>query len=608
MQKKEKVVEKVKAFRYKHGIEGSEENIVVAVHLMNVHGLDKDSALDQSSRSANDNGIDGWYFDLPKNKLHVYQSKLTESKALVLKGFQDLKNGSEWLEKVLVVGKLEKIPNDNPSLYNLYIALSQELSRIKYIHFHLLSLFDANEIEDEKEYEDFSSFLAKSKLNSHMVENRSGNLKLDVDEICLETSIPTKIKEYAVEKIENAQITLRNNAHLDLAYIPLYDLVELYRKRGDILFDKNVRLSLINTKEAKQRLVHPLQETLDNIVCGKLSPNIFPFYHIGVTIAAISANTEGNNVLNLQSPSVINGCQTISIANDFLKTLERMKQQEKIELFKLIKVIAKVVVGTNNEELKEITNCNNRQNPIENWQLFSNESVQIELEDSLKEWGIFYQRQKGKFDAIMKIPAIAQQYHSTNGTFIQVMELGQILALNKNNPQWAAKPSEIFLNKDNHDKIFSREIKNYPKDIIVNYNLLKAAKRGLAKYLDKPSHSNDFTQRIFSKPIVKQNVYYIVNTYFYQNKFDSLTNYHQKLSKIASANLVSEIESFLSKIVTKIKTWYLEESKNLETEVAKKRMDLFFASLGMEVGIDLETGYLPFCKNSLNNSFIALDK
>ncbi|HVZ19317.1 MAG TPA: AIPR family protein, partial [Terriglobales bacterium] len=72
----------------------------------------------------------------------------------------------------------------------------------------------------------------------------------------------------------------------------------------------NVRLSLTNTKEARDRLVHPMVNTLNMITTGKLSPSIFPFYHTGVTIAASSLVADGVDLLNLEAPSIINGCQT----------------------------------------------------------------------------------------------------------------------------------------------------------------------------------------------------------------------------------------------------------------------------------------------------------
>lgn len=367
-------------------------------------------------------------------------------------------------------------------------------------------------------------------------------------------------------------------------------------------FDKNVRLSLMGNKEARERLVNPMDNTLEMVTSGKLSPSIFPFYHIGVTIAASSSTAEDTGILNLEAPSIINGCQTIVIANDYFKRLERQKNEAGIGLFKQIKIIAKVVVGTTNDELKEITNSNNRQNPIENWQLFSNEPIHVEIEATLKDIGVFYERQKGKFDSVMKNADNAKHYYATNGTYVRVVDLGQIIAMARQSLQWAAKPSEIFLNKDNHDKIFDRSIPKYPRDIMFVSNLFKAMKRGLNKYLELPTHANSNAPVIFRKPIVRTHVYNLVLLHFYQNdnRWSARNDFSVSLSKIASPRLVDEVQIFYQKIVTKIKNWYTDESKGLTVEISKRKMDGFFGGLATELGVDAVEGVMPFSATSID--------
>jgi hypothetical protein len=383
--------------------------------------------------------------------------------------------------------------------------------------------------------------------------------------------------------------------------VTLYSLVELYRQRGDILFDKNVRLSIMSNKEARERLLNPMENTLTLITSGRVSPNIFPFYHIGVTIAASSSTAEDTNILNLEAPSIINGCQTIVISNEYLKKLERKKDEAPIALFKQIKVIAKVVVGTTNEELKEITNSNNRQNPIENWQLFSNEPIHIEIEATLKDVGVFYERQKGKFDSVMKNADNAKHYYATNGTNVKVVDLGQIIALSRQSLQWAAKPSEIFLNRENHAKLFDHSIPRYPRDIVFISNLFKAMKRGLNTYLDLPTHANSSAPAIFKKPIVRAHVYYLALLYFYQsdNKGSVRSDFSSSLNKIASPKLVDEVHIFYQKIVTKIKNWYIDESREFGREISKAKMSAYFANLATELGVDPE-GVVPFSATSID--------
>ncbi len=310
----------IKSFRAKHGVDTADENIIACIHLMNTHAVDAHAALDQSSRSGNDRGIDAWHYDDANRSLFVYQSKLAESKTQALKGLLDLDRARQWLENVIITGTVETVPSDNHCLFNLYTRLSAVRESVRTVHFTLLSLFDANELEDAAEYHEFEQEVIKSQLNAFIHRNHDGKLAIHAVQYNLEYSIPEKVKVYPIPKIPDARVNLRKKAHLDLAYISLHSLVELYRQRGDILFDKNVRLSLMNTKEARDRLVHPMENTLDLITSGKLSPSIFPFYHIGVTIAASALSDDGPNLLNLEAPSIINGCQTnaIRLSRNFL--------------------------------------------------------------------------------------------------------------------------------------------------------------------------------------------------------------------------------------------------------------------------------------------------
>ncbi len=601
MLSKEKYKETIKSFRKKYALESTDENIIVIIHLKNVHSLDENTALDQTSNSSADEGIDGWHFEEKSGELYIYQSKYSESKNLVKAGLNDLKRAKDWLEKVLITGKLEYIPK-NKCLYNLYVKLSQKKDEIKKINFILVSLFNSNELEDTVEYDEFEKEIITSKLMEY-ISNRNGKLNTILEEYNFESSLPRKIKKYAIKIMGDSRIDLRKNAYLSLSYMRLYDLIELYRQRGDILFDKNVRLSLMNTKEAKERLQNPLKETFDNICKGIHDTSIFPFYHIGITIYAKANESDGSNDLALESPYIINGCQTITIAENYLRQLENKNNQEYLERFKEIKVIAKIVIGTKDEELREITNANNRQNPIENWQLFSNEPIHIEIEYTLKELGIFYERQKGKFITVMKHASVVGTYPYTNNTFIEIESLGKIVCLARGNLQWAAKPSEIFINKKNHDSIFDEYVIKCPIDIIFINNLFLGIKRALTKYLEYPVHSsNEGTQIIFRKPIIRAYMHYIAVLFFYQTKEKDYLrrDYSMYLNKIAPPNIVSEVETFFRRIITKTREWYMGESKNLEVNVSSKNLDILLKDLCEQVGVDLEEGHIPFSDRSID--------
>lgn len=595
-------LEAVKKFRARLGVDAPDENVIATIHLMNAHGMDISAALDQSSRGANDNGIDAWYHDDASRAFYLYQSKLSESRQVVLKGLNDLDRARAWFEQVLVAGKVETVPSDNHCLFNLYTRLAAHRNQVRKVFLVLLSPFDSNDLEDDDAYTGFERALVATPLNQYLREH-NGQLRVSLETYNLEHGVPQRLKIYPIPKIPEARIALRHNAHLDIAFVTLQSLVELYRQRGVVLFDKNVRMSLMHNKEARERLVTPMQSTLDEITQNRISAAIFPFYHLGVTIAAASSASEDEGVLGLEAPSIINGCQTIVIANDYLRSLEQKKDETGIQRFKEIKVIAKVVVGTTTEELKETTNSNNRQNPIENWQLFCNDPIHIEIEAALKEMGVFYERQKGKFDSVMKSAEIAGRFPNTNGTYLKVMDLAQVIALSRSKLQWAAKPSDIFANKKNHDEVFDKSIPRYPRDIIFVTNAFRAMKRGLNRYLVEVStHANSNAPVIFKNPMIRHHVYRLALLHFYQKSgcADARTDFCRSLNKKANAKLIDYAQTFYSHVVLKTRTWFTTESKGLTSEISSKKMASFFDNLAIELGLDSTEGALPFSPTGLD--------
>lgn len=235
MLNKDACVHAVKTFRARHGLDADDENVIATIHLMNTHGVDVHAALDQSSRSANDHGIDAWYFHEANRELFIYQSKLTESKSLALRGISDLDRARLWLEQIIIDGTVEAVPSDNHCLFNLYTRLSGVRESVRKIHLALVSPFDKNELEDFPEYQDFERDIIRSNLNTFIHQNLNGKLIIDASEYNLEQVVPERVKVYPISKFPNAQIDLRKNAHLDLAYVTLYSLVALYRQRGDVL-------------------------------------------------------------------------------------------------------------------------------------------------------------------------------------------------------------------------------------------------------------------------------------------------------------------------------------------------------------------------------------
>src|SRR5205814_5891035 len=151
--------------------------------------------------------------------------------------------------------------------------------------------------------------------------------------------------------------------------------------------------------------------------------------------------------------------------------------------------------------------------------------VHVEIESALRDVGVFYERQRGRFDAEMGRLEALQVYRNTNGAYVTVLELGQLVCVCRRQLQLSAKPSEVFVNKERHDAVFTNNIPERPRDIIWACNAHKAVKRGLQKYLRLPANDNDQTHGIFVKPIVKQSMHFIAMMDLYQKRSDISRQY-----------------------------------------------------------------------------------
>lgn len=595
----ETIRQKIKQFKVRNGVlDAAEEHVVAAIHLMNASRIDLSAAQDQTSHGSNDHGIDAWSYDRNLVTLSVFQSKFSGARTTVLKGLEDLPRAADWIAEVLETGTVEG-NRSNPCIHNLVKCLAENKDLIRYAHLVLISPFNDNAILDSAEYAECERALTQSRLNK-LLSARGGHLALRAEPYKLDGEVlPAEATTYYVRGFNEAAekpVSMSDRTKLRVVYVYLASLVDLYRRRGNHIFEKNVRLYL-NTKEARDRLEHPMEDTFDKICAGELSPNIFPFYHVGVTLTADGLVDDGKGVFSLLTPFIINGCQTVNIADRYLKRLEKEKAAPMLDRFKVIPVVAKVVIGATSEQIREITNCNNRQNPIEGWQLFSNDPIHIEIEMALADIKVFYERQKGKFDAEMKNASAAARFDNTNNTRITVFDLGQIICLSRKQLQLSAKPSDVFASKQVHDGVFDWGVQERTRDMIWAFNSYKAVKSALNRYLLSPSHDNDQTHAIFRKPIVRQVMHYLALMYLYQRCSHRAGDFAIRLNKKAPHTLVEEAESFYRRVIAKTKAWYLKESENLGVEASFKKLEGLLQTLAHDTGLDTD-GPMPFTEKS----------
>jgi AIPR protein len=81
---------------------------------------------------------------------------------------------------------------------------------------------------------------------------------------------------------------------------------------------------------------------------------------------------------------------------------EKNKDNPKLEsgkaAFDAIRVMCKIITEADQEFVTRVTVNNNRQNPVEPWNLHANDWIQLEIDDKFREdLGIYYERQENAF-------------------------------------------------------------------------------------------------------------------------------------------------------------------------------------------------------------------
>ena len=561
-----------------------DNHAVAALHLTNKFKCPKETAIDQTSHGSHDHGIDAWFFSEVDQKLYIFQSKFSEDIKYIQQGLNDFEKAINWLESAIIHRQLLD-KRMNHSTENLYTFLSQKGDEITDIVFMLISCFDESELEFEKLTKNIEASIGASKLNKHL-NLRHGGIEINAEKFNCSRIIVSGQKKYNVSKILDTTIELPRkkteaSASLGLAYIPLFNLVKLYWEMGDRLFNKNVRLTLIPYKDSKARVVNPMEKTLSAICSGEIPPEIFTFYHIGITLSTKTEIHKTGGEYELEDPSIINGCQTVTIASRYLKNLEEKKDRQGIENFKKIRVVAKVVVGANDSDLREITNSNNRQNPIEDWQLYCNEEIHMLIEEKFKSLGVFYERQKGKFELIKNDPDQMKDYPNTKMNYIKIPEFGQVVALCRNRIQLAAKPAEIFSTPDNHSQIFNNDLLGNSENFILAMNVFRSLKYSLDKY---QREDETYQVSIFKKPIIKMHLFYLGMLYMFSKKHNLEEHAFTQLQKVALQHVNEEASSYYRKVMRKTKNYFMQFEKEGK-EVSVKNREKFFKDLQQEIGL-----------------------
>ncbi len=430
---------------------GVKEDYFGLLYIEDFHRVTRQQARNQIAFGGNDFGIDGFHFDIDRRILYLYQFKYSKSHALF--------RGS--MERLIEAG-LQQIfatPNKNDSKNNLLLQLRSclidnrtviEQVSLRFVFTGDPTAADRSEslarlredIENKKYILD--SYFGRNDI-LFVVEFRSASGQVGALDLIQHNAT------FSIPFTNTISVKGPNSEKMHICLIRLVDLYQMHVALGQRLFDQNIRYWL-GQDEAVNRAI---AQTLRRIVIERSEPpELFCFNHNGITLYAEQLS-EIDGTLQLTAPALLNGAQTVTTASRFI---EDNKNDPRFELGRetlhSISLLCKIITGAERKFVTRVTVNNNRQNPVEPWNLHANDLIQLELQEKFRtDLGIYYERQENAFDQLSS-EDLEEYGIKEDSKAIQMLKLTQTFLLSDGHLSRVSDMKRVFEEERQYDQAF----------------------------------------------------------------------------------------------------------------------------------------------------------
>jgi hypothetical protein len=379
-----------------HG--GTRKNYFGLVYLEQEFDLPRSVAANQVSFKGNEYGVDGFHVDTAKRNLYLYQFRQSASYNLFKATLQRLVDGG--IERVFSGGRLDSTAD--PMLRQLRSRLMENQAVIDRVCIHFVFAGDPAEAERSQALDKLREDLENKKHLidqffgrevTLIIEFRSGKTKK-----AGAVAYVSKTHSYSLELADTISMLGPDNEVLTVGFVRIMELYAMFKEMGSRFFDRNIRGALPEDEVVNRSLTRAFRRI---VLEGKDLPAVFPFNHNGVALSA-ELIEEDDGHLRIVEPRILNGVQTLITLERFLNaSSDHDAFRQGSRKLEGVKVLCKVVTKAQPEFVTTVTVNNNRQNPVEPWNLRANDKIQLELQDKFRnQLGIYYERQEHAFSGL----------------------------------------------------------------------------------------------------------------------------------------------------------------------------------------------------------------
>lgn len=430
---------------------GLKEDYFGLLYLEKEHGVPRERAVNQIAFGGNDYGIDGFHFDQDRRNLYIFQFKYSESHALFKTSFKRLIDAG--LERLF--SEPNRDDNKNQVLIQLRSCLLENRSLIDQICFRFVFTGDPAEADRsvvlDRLREDLENrkylaeqFFAPREVG-FLVDFRAPSGKIaGLQSTRRSSSFPVKIDRFVTLGGPGAE-------QMHIGFVRLLDLEWMYRELGVQFFERNIRYGLDESEAVNRSLEKALRSI---VIDGTDDPRLFAFNHNGVTLYAEKAEP-GTDHWMLASPRLLNGAQTVTTTRRFLDSnKDNPKLARGQSALESIVVLCKVITSATPEFITQVTINNNRQNPVEPWNLHANDLIQLELHEKfVEDEGIYYERQENAFNQLTA-EILEEHGIKEDAKAIQMLKLTQTFLLTDGSISRLSEMRRVFEDERVYNQTF----------------------------------------------------------------------------------------------------------------------------------------------------------
>jgi len=447
------------AYEQYHKIYGGVKNDYFApLYLMKKFNRSFDDVSTMCAFGNNDYGFDAFYCDREAKTLHLFQFKWSNNYKLFQESYERIINkGFEY-----IFGNSQYESKENKFISKLKLTTYENKNLIDEVFFYFV--FNGNDadlekverskkLENDREDLENKNYYLKRYFNDRDVKLTIVYVANKTDNVS-RPQRPDKIHSYdihidghiACQSVEN---------DLFVSFVSLWNLYQMYKEMGPRFFERNIRAGLSSDNPPNRSI----RNTLKKVVVDLSEPaSDFSFKHNGVALAVEKLDFIDGRVI-LVEPRVLNGAQTITSFAKFYEEEQKDNPavEKNINELKSIKVLAKIIVSLDKKFVTNVTICNNKQNPVEPWNLHANDDIQTQLEDKFRnevnaELGIGYERLENYYNNMRddELEEMGIQF----GRKMDMLTMAKTILAMQGEVAKMSSLNEIFESEKEYEKVF----------------------------------------------------------------------------------------------------------------------------------------------------------